>query len=260
MKDYELVNENLRCALAAFANVGPAGCLERREGFQLVYCGAPFGLFNTVNLARPPERGEFEEILRQARAWFSRFETPWSIWFCDDFFDPVQRRRSRISLATAGLRKAIDAPGMIAPQLLPANRSLPALDCCCVGDERTRQDFAQLMSLAFQAPEGLAQAVYGSESLWRGPIQGWIAYAFGSAVSAAAIVIGGGSIGVYAVATHPLFQRQGFGEAVVRHAVEEASKRTGIQRSVLQSSAMGYRLYARLGYRQAGRFLVYSHS
>jgi ribosomal protein S18 acetylase RimI-like enzyme len=88
---------------------------------------------------------------------------------------------------------------------------------------------------------------------------GWVGYAGKSAVSTAAVVMGGDAVGIYAVATHPRYQRKGYGEALVRHAVGQASKQTGIRRTVLQSSLAGHSLYSRLGYRQVARFLVYLH-
>lgn len=252
-----MVNENLRCALAAFSRIGPAGRVELRDGFQLVYSGVPFGLFNTVNLTRTPQPGELDQFLHQAEEWYAPLNTAWSVWFCDDLMNPVQRRFSRVVLATAGLRQTNDAPGMLASELLPPGHQLPAIECRRVADHHTRLDFALVMSAAFQVPNEMAQAVYCSGLLWAGELEGWVAYAEKTAVSTAAIVSGGGSIGVYAVGTHPRFQRKGYGEAVVRHAVDATSRRTGVRRTVLQSSTVGYKLYSRMGYRQAGRFLVY---
>jgi ribosomal protein S18 acetylase RimI-like enzyme len=259
VRDFEVINENLRCALAAFSGIRASGKVQCHDGIQLVYAGVPFGLFNTAHLTRTPDPGEFDSLLRMASDWYGEIGTAWSMWFCDEFMNSQQRRLSRVLLATAGLRPSNDAPGMIAQELLPVSRKLPPLDCRPVADEASRSDFAHIMSTAFHVPEDMARTVYCSPLLWSGAMQGWVGYAGKSAVSTAAVVMGGGAVGIYAVATHPKHQRKGYGEALVRHAVGYASRETGIRRTVLQSSLAGHSLYSRLGYRQAGRFLVYLH-
>ena len=83
-------------------------------------------------------------------------------------------------------------------------------------------------------------------------------YHDGEPVSTAAIVVGGGAIGVYNVATLPGSQRRGFGEAVMRHALAEARKRHVTERLILQSTPAGLRLYERMGFRTVTRVAVYS--
>ena len=78
------------------------------------------------------------------------------------------------------------------------------------------------------------------------------------AVSTAAVVVGNGVAGVYNVATTPGHQRQGYGEAIVRHALETTRREQGIERSVLQSTKAGYALYERMGYRTVTSVAVYS--
>jgi GNAT superfamily N-acetyltransferase len=259
VRDFEVVNENLRCALAAFSGIRASGKVQCHDGIQLVYAGVPFGLFNTAHLTRSPEPGEFEIFVRMAGEWYGEIGVSWSMWFCDDLMNPQQRRHSRVILATAGLRQSNEAPGMIAQELLPVSRKLSPLECRPVSDEASRSDFSHIMSTAFHVPEDMARTVYCSPLLWSGAMTGWVGYAGKSAVSTAAVVMGGDAVGIYAVATHPRYQRKGYGEALVRHAVGQASKQTGIRRTVLQSSLAGHSLYSRLGYRQVARFLVYLH-
>jgi ribosomal protein S18 acetylase RimI-like enzyme len=70
--------------------------------------------------------------------------------------------------------------------------------------------------------------------------------------------MGGGAIGVYNVATMPDHQRRGYGEAVMRHAVAEAQREHGIERTILQSTPAGLSLYERMGYRTITRVSVYA--
>ena len=54
--------------------------------------------------------------------------------------------------------------------------------------------------------------------------------------------------GVYFVATLPKFRGKGYGRALTEQAAVDA-RREGCRASCLQSSQMGYPVYARLGYR-----------
>ncbi|HUQ92219.1 MAG TPA: GNAT family N-acetyltransferase [Bryobacteraceae bacterium] len=255
MRDYEVINENLRHALAAFSYVREAGHLAQPPGASLVYAGVPFSLFNTALLTAA---GNLEELLNRAEEYFRKRSAPWSVWFCDDLMSAEHRRHSRVTLATRGMKMMMDAPGMIAGDLTPPRAGLPPLVCVPVGDEPTRVDFSRVMSEAFHVPEHMAQEVYGGERLWKGTIRGWVGYDGAEAVSTTATVIGGGAIGVYAVATVPGRQRKGYGEALMRHAIGQGQIESGLTCSVLQSSAIGYPLYVRMGYRHVTRFCVYA--
>ncbi|MBM3774518.1 MAG: GNAT family N-acetyltransferase, partial [Acidobacteria bacterium] len=64
--------------------------------------------------------------------------------------------------------------------------------------------------------------------------------------------------GVYNVATIPGQQRRGYGECVMRRALEAARAEHGVARSILQSTPQGLRLYQRMGYRTVTKVSVYS--
>ncbi|MCC6367213.1 MAG: GNAT family N-acetyltransferase [Bryobacterales bacterium] len=260
MRDFEIINENLRNALAAFSHVRYSGEVAEAPGVSLVHAGVNYSLFNTALLTEPVPGGpvSFKNVLDEAESFFGKRSAPWSLWFCDDLFTASERRRSRISMATRGLRLMMEAPGMIARQVSEPDRALPDdFDCYPVGDTRTRSGFSRIMAEAFQVPPGMADDVYAGERLWQGPLRGFIAYVDDEPVSTTGIVLGGDSIGVYAVATMPRMQRRGYGEALMRRALEQVRLETGITRSVLQSSAAGYQLYLRMGYRNMTRFSVY---
>jgi hypothetical protein len=48
---------------------------------------------------------------------------------------------------------------------------------------------------------------------------------------------------------------KGYGEAVVRHALQTAYEATGISRTVLHATEAGYPLYLRLGYSPTVKFM-----
>lgn len=260
MNDYLVINENLNHALAAFARVRKAGRVVAVPGLSLVYAGVPYALFNTALVTQPVpshDSGDMIDLLDRAQDFFNRYNVPWSIWFCEEFLDPNHRRPARIALATRGFKLMMEAPGMIARELAEPRPTLPLLDCRPVSDARTRRDFSRIMSTAFHVPEDMSLDVYSGEYLWQGDLHGWIGYRGAEPISTTAVISGVEAIGLYAVATQPNYQRQGYGESLMRHAMSHEARLSGLDRSILQSSAAGYPLYVRMGYRNVARFLVY---
>lgn len=256
MRDCEIINENLRCALAAFSWVDRTGDTRRIPGLSLAYSGVPYGLFNTAVLSEPLPT-DFPGLLTSAERYFARKRSPWSVWICEDFFTPTERRRSSLSLSAMGLKNVMEAPGMITRTLSPPRDHLPKIEVRAVGDPETSSDFAAIMASSFVVPLDMSRRIYASPSLWKGPVKGFLAYRDGIPVSTAAIVIGGDAIGLYAVATRPEYQRQGFGEALMRMILSDTVADTGFETLVLQSSSPGYPLYLRMGFRHITRFSVF---
>ena len=259
MRDFEVINDNLRHALAAFSYVRKGGHVEHSGGLSLVYSGVPYNLFNTALITHPlpSEEASFYDLVDRAEAFFARWSAPWSVWFCDEMLAPEERRRARIALATRGLRYTMEAPGMIAPALLDPARPLPCLRYVRVGDAPTRHHFSEVMSAAFRVPMDISKNVYGGDTMWESPMVGWLGYLGNEPVTTAAAVATPEAVGLYAVATSPHHQRKGYAEAIARFAIEEARAVVGTTRTVLQSSNIGYPLYVRMGYRPVSRYFVY---
>jgi len=257
--EHETINENLRQALAAFSYISQEGEVATAPGVDFTFSATPFPLFNTglVTASVPGAAGRFEDILDSAGAFFDRRSAPWSLWFCEDLLTREESRRAKLLMATRSMRRMMEAPGMIAGELTPFDRPA-SLGIERVAEQRTRSDFSAIMSQAFLVPLDVSRQVYGGERLWTSRIRGWVGYVDGVAISTAACVAGGEAIGVYAVATAPKYQRKGYGESTMRHAIEQTQRETGLRRSVLQSSAAGHSLYLRMGYRAITRYLAYA--
>lgn len=66
-------------------------------------------------------------------------------------------------------------------------------------------------------------------------------------VTSATLLLASGIAGIYAVSTAPAHRRRGFGAAITRASLETARAR-GYRYACLQSSAMGVRVYERVGF------------
>jgi len=261
MCGFQAMEENLRATLGVFGRARPDGEVRQFPGLAVVCSGVRFSTFNAALLTSPVETAEeLRSRVEPAAGYFRRRDLPWSLWLCEEWLQGRLRKRAWRVGEEAGLRLLIQMPGMAAGRLRPPSRPLPPLTFRPVEEEVTRQAFQFLMSAAFEVPAAVSRQIYGAEQTWQDGLAGWVAYWDGCAVATAATRVAGGVIGLYAVGTLPAFRRQGCAEAIVRHALGRAQAASGLEQSVLQSTAAGVSLYRKLGYRDVARYSVYTSS
>lgn len=258
LREYLIVDENLRVAMRFFGEATGTGKVSAIPGGLAIWSGIEYGVFNIAMLDSPPEgeHGLAERIADAAR-YFKGVTGRWSFWLCEDYLDPHQQRRARTTFADFGLRPISHPPGMIASSIAPPQHALPPLRIQAVETPDQQRSFAEITALSFEIPYVIADAVYAQPQAWHGDYRGVVGIVDKRIVAIAAIVETKDAIGIYSLATHPGFRRRGYGEALLRQAVEQVEKRTGPRRIVLQASEAGHALYRRLGFRDVTRFTVY---
>jgi len=255
------MESNLREMLAVFARAKAEGDVRAFPGIAVCSSGLGFAMFNGAILTAPVGSAtELEECVRTTAAYYAARALPWSLWVCRDWLAGPVRSKAAETCSRQGLHLVMELPGMEAASLEPPLRPAPELEFQRVGDARTRSDFNAMMTVAFAIPFSFARQIYESKQTWLGGFTGWVAYREGVAVATAATLVAGGAIGVYSVGTLPQYRRKGYGEAVMRRALDEAHAESGLARSVLQSSTEGLHLYQRMGYRSTARYAVFARS
>lgn len=253
-----IIEENLRTAMRFFGEATGTGEIRELGGVIAMNCGRDYGVFNIALLTEPvASEVELQDRIEEAARYFRARRFRWSFWVCEDLIDPVTRRRLRPAFSRAAMRPISSPPGMIAERLEAPTRPLPQVECVLVSDQPAREAFAEITSLTFEIPIGIAHDVYALESAWRGAYQGYVGLANGRPVSIVAIVDAAGALGVYSLGTRPESRRHGYGEALMRTALDVVRARTGTQPVILQSTEAGYSLYRRMGFRDVTRFTVY---
>lgn len=79
----------------------------------------------------------------------------------------------------------------------------------------------------------------------------------GAPVAAAAAILGGDAVGIYAVGTHPDMRGRGIGRAVTSAAMVAGAHAWGLSVAILQSSEMGLPVYRSMGFEEVGRYLEF---
>jgi GNAT superfamily N-acetyltransferase len=259
MHDFLTVEENLRAAMRFFGYATGTGEIASLPGSVAMYSGLDYGVFNIAMMEGHVSRAglTLEQRLVEIAHYFKPRTPRWSLWVCEDLLDQAVRRRARQVIGDFGLRAISHPPGMIASALLPPMTELPAIELQPVGAGVLQRAFTEITSISFEIPFGIAQAVYAQDTAWQGQYRGFVGLVAGRPASIVAVVRAGDALGVYSLATHPTWRRQGYGEATMRAAVEEMVRSTGVERVVLQSTEAGYSLYKRMGFRDVTRFAVY---
>ena len=163
-------------------------------------------------------------------------------------------------LEAHGLTLSAEMPGMAV--------DLDALDQSISGPPDLRIERVRDMKLLREWADDLAwMPAPGREALVKltvalglddvSPLRHYVAYMNGRIVSHSTLLLGAGVAGIYAVGTNPEARRQGIGAAMTLRPLLEA-REMGYRAGVLQSSAMGYNVYHRLGFREYCRIGLYT--
>ena len=255
---FETVADNLRESFRVVAGSRPAGEVRELPGVSIASANVEFQMFNAAFLSSPvTTEAELDRRILLAGMHFQARAQEWSFWVCEDWMAPRVRRRSRTAIEKHGLRHSTTLPGMVVERLAPAGGRLPDLEIRRVCAGPVRDAFCLIGSVCFHVPLVWFREVFEHACVWEKFVS-WVGYLDGEPVSTTSVVMGAGAIGVYNVATLPGHQRRGYGERIMRHAVEEARREHPEAPVVLQSTAAGLRLYQRMGFRTVASVSVYA--
>ena len=257
--DFQTVEENLRQSFRLLAMSRGPGEVRETAGVTIASAGVTFQMFNAAFLSSPVvgER-DLDSRIATAKVHFAARGLSWSYWVCQGWLDKAARRRADDAFRKRGLYLATELPGMLAERLKSPVRELPQIDMRPVRDDATWRAFCEIGAMCFNVPLAWFQEVFEDSRVWDSGFTGYVGYSDGEPVSTAATVIAGGAVGVYNLATVPNRQKRGFGEAIMRRALDRARERYGIERTVLQSTPQGLPLYQRMGYSAVTGVTVYT--
>jgi GNAT superfamily N-acetyltransferase len=253
------VEENLRQLLRHLAQIHSGHVVRELPGVSLASAGIEFQMFNAAFLSTPVgSPRELRMRLEQAAGFFEEQQLRWSWWSCEDWLRGCDPRHGRDVVRRCGLIESTRMPGMVADELWPARRRMPALRFRPIGDAATIEEFCHLTAIAFRMPLRWCEEVYGSPEVWRAPLQGYVGYWGVQAVVASCIMHAANALGLYCVATLPEHERQGFGEAATRHAITEGRSKFGNLPLVLQATHAGAPLYRNMGFEPVTYITIYT--
>jgi len=242
--------------MRTYAAVGDGSEALDYPGVTIASSGLDVPVFNSAMLNAEP--ADLPASIATAAVHYKNRKLGWTFWLCEDMLRPEQRDWViRTAFRNKGMMRIASPPGMYAPVIKPRTKPAAPLTMHRVACARTRLDFAHVASAVFALSFRTAKQIYCATGVWDGPSYGWVAYYKGKPVAIVTVVIASGALGVYSLGTLPQHQGCGFGETLLRHALEHAQHETGLACSVLQSTPQGLNLYVKMGYRVVTRFSIY---
>jgi GNAT superfamily N-acetyltransferase len=227
-----------------------------RPGLAITWPDTDFPFYNALFLTEQlTDADVLQDRVQEAEAYMRARSNGGLFVVCLDNVSGDARVRLPATLAQAKFVQAIPMTGMagdILPMEAPGH---PALRFEQILDEPTIQDFAHINCVSYNVPVETSLSPVKDQTLWHEHAYGFVAYEGNRPVSTATAIINARCLFLFLVAAVPDAQRKGYGEAVVRHALQTAYEATGIRRTVLHATEAGYPLYLRLGYRPTGMFM-----
>jgi GNAT superfamily N-acetyltransferase len=251
-------NTRFHGAWRFFAQKSPTGEVIDLPEVGIASSNVPWAMLNAAFLPAPVET---EEALTKAATAASRYFAPrrrgWMLALCEDWVPPALRARAAALLAPLGLKSTVVATGMVAERLLPAQRPLPRLEVRAARDALVRGDLADLNSLCYDVALSTGRQVFDVPALFSGDNLGFVGYRHEQAATCAAVLRVDDVAYVSMVATLLPHRQLGCAEAIMRHALAEAHRSWGLERTVLHATPAGLPVYRRMGYRPVTRFHFY---
>ncbi len=234
----------------------PTARIEHAGGVATMFAHIPLPFMNLSVLDGPvADPGELRNRLAVVKERAMACEFGSLLALCDKWA-PADWLRV---LGDEGFSLALNMTGMATDRLLPRRRASPGVEFRRVTDEAGARDIAMVNAQAYQMPAELFECICNLH-LWPEGRFGYVGYAEGRAVTAAAAFPVAGTVYVAYVATLPEAQGKGYAEAAMRLAMERCQKATGLTRMTLHASDMGMPLYQAMGFEPGGRVVLLAAS
>jgi GNAT superfamily N-acetyltransferase len=257
--DFHPVEQNLRQSFRILASARERADVREVDGVSIASLGATFQMFNAAFLnSYVLDESDLERRIAMASVHFAERHIDWAFWMCDSFLDRRLQRKAERVFARMGLTLSSELPAMAAESLVTPWRRLPKIEIRPVCDSNSRRAFCEIGAVCFHVPLSWFEEVFDERMAERTDFVAWLAFSDGEPVATAATVLAADAVGVYNVGTLPGHRGRGIGEGIVRYAINQARKKSGIDRTVLQSTSFGYDLYRKMGYKTVGRVLVFT--
>lgn len=154
-----------------------------------------------------------------------------------------------------GLEYVMPLDSMVGDILPVEPKSIDNLEIRKVESISEFYDFSDMNCLAYGFD--LEWGRSGLDKIWVDGAHSFVGYVDNKPVSAASTAQVDNVLYLALVATVPEAQRKGYSEAIVRHALNEGHKATGLKRTLLHATPAGAPVYERIGYYKSASISAY---
>jgi len=240
-------DRNLIGSFRKLAEHSQRGAVRERDDVFTFRTGLPIALFNGCIVHRPSS----VEDARDALDWLGP-ELPFQLWIREELLDGFPGLVGELGL---------DTQDWLTPQMVLApSATIPdpgsGVATRVVVDEASYEEFTGVFAAA-GGTEEVARRVFPRSFVADPDVRCITALLDGRPVGTSVAIRTGDVAGVYAVGTLREARRRGVGTAATWSAVA-AGRALGSETIVLQSSAMGFRVYEAMGFQTVVRYAIYA--
>ena len=224
----------------------PGSRVESAAGVDYMFTGLPIAFFNVAVLTSDrPSAAALETSARGAMQWAADKNAPWLFIVTREALDAGVDAAA--VLDGCGLAPLLPLTGMAARRIAPLATVPAGLRLEVPEDDGGCGDIIDVNSAAYGLDLAASKPAFGRGAFWADHVA-VLGRADGVPATSAAVMLAGGHRYVALVATQPSFQKRGFAEAAMRHALSVAADKFGERPSFLHASDAGRPIYARMGY------------
>lgn len=228
----------------------PGHSIVERDGLVLTTGpdAFPFHSYAFLAVSRRPLNERLEEI----RQHFAGGRRPYIVRFRDGAIPGAGE-----ALRSAGYDRVpgYDPPLMVLEHPVPASSRL-AVDVRCCREPADLELWASTMSAGYGVPLDMAVAFTSPVRVAVPGYSLFLGYLDGEPVATSCLYLSHGVAGVFLVSTLPGRRGNGLGTTLTWHAVSRGIE-AGADIASLQSTAAGYAMYERMGFRHLGTYHSY---
>lgn len=217
------------------------GVVHDEPGITYAATGIESPFFNAAFVVEQPI--DAASALQRIREFFDKRELPFSLRVPLEFAGGFGEAAGSFNLGAEHVLPAMILPSL--PEAVPPPP--PGLTITEVTSDEELDRYIETTAAGFGGDVDLFRRIF-LEPFRRHPeVIGLAGYRDGELVATSAVVLLGGTAGIYNVATPEQHRRQGLGEALTWAAVERGAQE-GFTTATLQASAMGAPIYQRMGF------------
>jgi len=227
---------------------------EDRDAVTALWSHTPFPFWNFIFISESVHSSEeLKAATDEATAIAATKKHPGLICVCLSLLDERSREQSDSILSAAGFPISIPITGMTTGHF-PLTLNCPT--SLRIEQASDFQILTELNSNAYGVPLEAAKSSTLSEQFAQDAFI-YLGYEADRPVCTAAVIVQENVLYLALVATSENARGKGYGEAIVRHALQKAHEETNLTQAALHATDMGKPVYERIGFQPVADFRWY---
>lgn len=255
MNEIQESNQTFHELWAMYAR-GLDGEVVEQTGILATWAGVQWPMVNVVFLSSPIQNvAQLRSRLDGVAAYTGRKKQFGMLVACDSWL-PSPREQATPIFSEHGWVQISEGAGMVCEKPVGVV-SVHGLEYRGVDSKELRQTAADINGVSYGVSDEMAREALDSEALWGEGCFGYVAYFNGKSVATSTTYVRNGYLYVALVATLPEFRSRSFAKAITSHSINEASRASGLARTILHATPMARSMYELLGFRTVTTFPMF---